>query len=35
MSFGALSYEAKMALARGATMAGLGDLLGRRRHDPG
>ncbi len=34
MSFGALSYEAKIALARGATMAGIGDLFRRRRHDP-
>ena len=34
MSFGALSYEAKMALARGATMAGTATSLRRRRRDP-
>ena len=34
MSFGALSLEAKMALAKGASMAGTGDLLGRGRDDP-
>ena len=32
MSFGALSAEAKTALARGAEGAGTGDLLGRGRH---
>ena len=32
MSFGALSQEAKTALARGAELAGTGDLLGRGRH---
>ena len=32
MSFGALSPEAKTALARGAERAGTGDLLGRGRH---
>ena len=34
MSFGALSLEAKMALAKGASMAGTRDLLRRGRHDP-
>ena len=34
MSFGALSLEAKMALAKGASMAGHGDVLGRGRDDP-
>ena len=34
MSFGALSLEAKMALAKGASMAGHRDLLRRGRHDP-
>ena len=34
MSFGALSLEAKMALAKGASMAGTRDLLGRGRDDP-
>ncbi len=33
MSFGALSLEAKMALAKGASMAGHGDVLGRGRDD--
>ncbi len=34
MSFGALSLEAKMALAKGASMAGHRDVLGRGRDDP-
>ena len=34
MSFGALSLEAKMALAKGASMAGHGDVLRRGRDDP-
>ena len=34
MSFGALSLEAKMALAKGASMAGHRDLLGGGGHDP-
>ena len=34
MSFGALSLEAKMALAKGASMAGNRDVLGRGRDDP-
>jgi nitrite reductase/ring-hydroxylating ferredoxin subunit len=35
MSFGALSQEAKTALARGGGASGLGNLFRRRRHAPG
>ena len=35
MSFGALSYEAKTALARGRDDGGVRDVLRRGRHDPG
>ena len=34
MSFGALSLEAKMALAKGASMAGTATCSGRGRDDP-